>query len=233
MEDPRRTALVGLDGEMSGSDIQAGLAIRTGDGLLMFRQNVGWDEQDLPWEDEAAAVHRIERDVILAAPGRARSTRTPNGSSSERSGHSEDAPSSASASTSPRSTTPSSATPSRTRCATSHDAPSTSTPSASRWTATPATSADRSPGDAGRSGPPPRQTGGSPQKGSTEGRTTPDGMPRGRCTPSSTCAGRSAAPQLPSARRRVTSSPRRAEAPTRSRAGSSAAGPSTDVTAAT
>jgi hypothetical protein len=72
---PKRTALVGLDGEMSGTElsqghrlIQAGLAVRCEDGVRVFASLIGWDEDTLVWDEDAYAVHRIERAAVLAAP---------------------------------------------------------------------------------------------------------------------------------------------------------------------
>lgn len=73
--DPKGTVLVGLDGEMSGTDltaghrlIQAGLAVRAEDGIHLFSSLIGWSEPDLTWDSEAQAVHQIERAAVLAAP---------------------------------------------------------------------------------------------------------------------------------------------------------------------
>jgi hypothetical protein len=74
-EDPRRTVLIGLDGEMSGTAlseghrlIQAGLALRSGGTVTIFSSLVGWDDDQLVWDERAYDVHRIERERVLDAP---------------------------------------------------------------------------------------------------------------------------------------------------------------------
>lgn len=73
--------IIGLDGEMSGADIEAGykliqigVAVDTApDGTRLpepdlFCSLIGWDETDLLWDERAAAVHNIPREAVLAAP---------------------------------------------------------------------------------------------------------------------------------------------------------------------
>jgi hypothetical protein len=71
----------GLDGEMSGAEIedghrliQIGVAVDTAaDGTSLERPElfcslIGWDDEDLPWSERAAKVHNIPREKILTAP---------------------------------------------------------------------------------------------------------------------------------------------------------------------
>ena len=73
--------IFGLDGEMSGADlekghrlIQIGVAVDTAaDGSPLPRPElfcslIGWDAGDLIWDERAAQVHNIPREAILAAP---------------------------------------------------------------------------------------------------------------------------------------------------------------------
>lgn len=75
------TRIFGLDGEMSGANIddghqliQIGVACdTTPDGTRLdtpdlFCSLIGWDEQQLVWSDRAAKVHNIPREAVLAAP---------------------------------------------------------------------------------------------------------------------------------------------------------------------
>ena len=73
--------IIGLDGEMSGADlerghrlIQIGVAVDTApDGSALpepdlFCSLIGWDEADMVWDERAAQVHNIPKEAVLAAP---------------------------------------------------------------------------------------------------------------------------------------------------------------------
>lgn len=75
------TRFFGVDGEMSGADIeeghkliQIGVAVDTDangnplENMEIFCSLIGWPDADLPWSERAAQVHNIPRDAILAAP---------------------------------------------------------------------------------------------------------------------------------------------------------------------
>lgn len=64
--------MVGLDGEMSGSEladgcrlIQAGLAVQTATGTDVFCELISWPE--MLWQDRAASVHGLSREAVDAA----------------------------------------------------------------------------------------------------------------------------------------------------------------------
>lgn len=74
-KNPRRTILIGLDGEMSGSElsaghrlIQAGIAVRDGEQIRVFSSLIGWPDEQLIWDEEAYQIHYIERQRILDGP---------------------------------------------------------------------------------------------------------------------------------------------------------------------
>lgn len=62
---------IGLDGEMSGADIESGckliqIGVAMPDGDL-YCSLIGWNEDEMEWQERASRVHNIPKETVLAA----------------------------------------------------------------------------------------------------------------------------------------------------------------------